>query len=86
MSIRQSMSVMQVALVKFLPSSSATPPPSTVLFNDKVEFDWLGDYKPFQSESKLSDDVETLRLLEAEIYTLNDQKNTELGHEGPVVS
>jgi len=90
--VRQSMSVMRVAFTKILSSASTASSqlpsntPSSSLVEDKIEFDWLGDYIPYQSETKLSDDAQELRMLEAELYTLNDQSNTELGNDNPLVS
>ena len=77
MNIVRSVGVTYVSVRAYLNSCWKVFTQPTEEVKEKVQLDWLLEDMPCQSETKLVDDVKTLRMLEAEIYTLNDQINTE---------
>ena len=54
-------------------------------YRGDLGLEWLDEDTQYQCETKLSDDLKTLRMLEAEIYSLNDQINTNPEHDSSLV-
>ena len=86
MNIVRSVGVTYVSVRAYLNSCWNVFTQPTEVIKEKAQLDWLLEDRPNQLETKLVDDVKTLRMLEAEIYTLNDQINTEVELYGAVAS
>lgn len=82
MNSNHSTSVIKLTFTRFLCACRAVTTKRTSALKSNSEFTESGDYVPYQSETKLSDDINILRQLEAEIYTLTDQINTNSAQGG----
>lgn len=73
---------MQFSITRFVQRVCAELYQRLSVRNPDPEFNLLDDEIPFEEPRSLSDDLKFLRNLEAEVYVLNDQLNTELGKSG----
>ncbi len=86
MEIQQLSGVMQFANPRFLHRWVAAFRQRVSATKAEPDFALLEDDALYQENTSLSEDIEVLRFLEAEIYALSDQFKTELGQSGAPTS